>query len=79
MSQLRVTPDSIAAAKAAAASERAAVQQATGLVIREDGQIVPSVVKVACGLCAFVASARDEGRALRGWAYHRVHMHGRTS
>lgn len=36
-------------------------------------------VKVVCGVvgCRFVASALTEGRALRGWAYHRIHVHGR--
>ena len=34
-------------------------------------------VKVVCGCtgCRFVASALDEGRALRSWAAHRVRMH----
>lgn len=39
--------------------------------------IARSPVKVVCGCkgCTFVASALTESCALRGWAYHRIHVH----
>ena len=72
---MNVTPESIAAAKAATAREREAIRQATGLVIRDDGVIRP--IEVVCGLagCRFVASALTESRALRRWAHHRLSAH----
>lgn len=78
-----MTPDEIRASIYRAAeldAERQRITEASGLRIAENGRIEQSVrkpVQVVCGClgCRYVASALEEGRALRAWAHHRIRVH----
>ena len=74
---LSVAEESIAKAKADRDAQRRQIEQATGLRIAEDGHIVLGAWVIGCPRagCQFAASARSEGRAIKGIAVHLVRAH----
>lgn len=71
------TPASIARAKADRDAERRRIEAATGLHINENGIVTTRAFVIVCPRpgCAFAASARNEGRSIKGIASHLVNVH----
>lgn len=76
----RPTAASIAAAKQAQQADRERLAQVTGLRFAEDGTPIlpPTIHRVCCGLCRYMASAEREGQAINSVAAHIIARHLRT-
>ena len=74
------TPDSIARAKADRDAERRRIEGLTGLRIQDNGLVTTRAYIIGCPRvgCAFAASARNEGRAIKGIVSHLVKAHAKA-
>lgn len=72
-----MTADSVARAKADRDAQRRQIEQATGLRIAENGIVTTRAYVICCPRlgCSFAASARSEGRAIKGLSAHLVKAH----
>lgn len=70
--------DSVDAAKAYQAAERARVEQATGIRFQGDALVPPRIVLIPCvtGTCLYVAGGADESEAFEKLEGHLVRRHG---